>query len=156
VFLAFDSNFLGGARSARTDMPSVFFVTAALASYVVARERERGRWFVLSGACLGAAMLVHGNAFWAGLILLAWYLLDYGIAGVVRSFGYWFVGGMLLTFGPYLATVVTRWHDVQIQIGNFAGDRVPAWRPSTIWREIGLEAGRYHDWYFGLVTATVP
>ena len=156
LFLALDSNFLGGARSARTDMPSVFFAAAALASYVVARERSRGGWFVLSGACLGAAVLVHGNAFWVGLILLAWYLLDYGFAGIARPFGYWFLGGLLLTLGPYLAIVVSRWQDVQLQIGNFAGDRVPAWRPSTIWREITLEPGRYHDWYFGLVTSPVP
>src|SRR5215472_3964088 len=29
LFLALDSNFLGGARNARTDIPSVFFVAAA-------------------------------------------------------------------------------------------------------------------------------
>jgi 4-amino-4-deoxy-L-arabinose transferase-like glycosyltransferase len=157
LFLAVDSNFLGGARSARTDMPSVFFAAAALAAYVIARKRSRGGWFALSGACLGAAVLVHGNAFWVGVILLAWYVLDYGIvAGITRSFGYWFIGGVLLTFGPYLATVVSRWHDVQVQIGNFAADRVPTWRPGTIWREIILEASRYHDWYFGLVTSPVP
>ena len=48
-------------------------------------------------------MLCHGNAFWAGLILLAWYLLDYGRAGAGRPVrlrrcsAAW-----LLTFGPYL------------------------------------------------------
>jgi 4-amino-4-deoxy-L-arabinose transferase-like glycosyltransferase len=156
LFLALDSNFLGGARSARTDMPSVFFAAAALASYVIARERNRGGWFVLSGACLGAAVLVHGNAFWVGVILLAWYVLDYGIAGITRAFGYWFIGGVLLTLGPYVAIVASRWHDVQIQIGNFAADRVPAWRPATIWHEITLEVSRYNDWYFGLVTSSVP
>ncbi len=156
LFLALDSNFLGGARSARTDMPSVFFAAAALGAYVVARRRARGGWFALSGACVGAAVLVHGNAFWVGLILLAWYLLDYGPAGVAMSAGYWFLGGLLVTFGPYLAVVVTRWHDVQVQIGNFAADRVPAWRPAAIWHAITLEGARYHDWYFGLVTSTVP
>ena len=156
VLLALDSNFLGGARNARTDLPSVFFVAAALAAYVIGRQRSRGPWFALSGASLGIAMLVHGNAFWAGLILFAWYLLDYGIAGVVTSFGYWFIGGLLVTFGPYLAVVLSRWHDVQIQIGNFAGDRVPAWRPSVIFHQAALEIGRYRGWYFGLVTNFVP
>ena len=156
TLLALDSNFLGGARNARTDLPSVFFVTAALAAYVVGRQRSRGPWFAVSGACLGLAMLVHGNAFWAGLILLAWYLLDYGVAGLVTSFGYWFIGGLLVTFGPYLFVVLTRWHDVQVQIGNFAGDRVPAWRPSVIIHQAALEVGRYRGWYFGLVTNLVP
>ena len=156
VLLAVDSNFLGGVRNARTDIPSVFFVTAALAANVIGRQRSRGPWFALSGASLGIAMLVHGNAFWAGLILFAWYLLDYGIAGIVTSFGYWFLGGLLLTFGPYLAVVLMRWHDVQVQIGNFAGDRVPAWRPSAILQGAALEIGRYRGWYFGLVTNTVP
>src|SRR5205085_9382363 len=123
--------FLGGARNARTDMPSVFFVTAAFAAYVIGRERQRGGWFAVSGASLGVAMLVHGNAFWAGVILFAWYLLDYGVAGFETSFGYCFAGGLLATFGPYLAVVLARWHDVQVQIGNFAGDRVPAWQPAA-------------------------
>ena len=156
TFLALDSNFLGGARNARTDVPSVFFVAAALAAYLVGRQRQRGVWFALSGACLGLAMLVHGNAFWAGVILFAWYLLDYGLAGFVTSFGYWFAGGVLVTFGPYLTFVVVRWHDVQLQIGNFAGDRVPAWRLSTIVHQAALEIDRYRDWYFGLVTNDVP
>src|SRR5207302_4789892 len=88
VLLAVDSNFLGGARNARTDIPSVFFVTAAFFAYLVARQRQRGPWFAVSGACLGLAMLVHGNAFWAGVILFAWYLLDYGVAGFITPFGY--------------------------------------------------------------------
>ena len=156
VLLACDSNFLGGARNARTDVPSVFFVAAALAAYVVAREKSRGGWFALSGALLGIAMLVHGNAFWAGIILFAWYLLDYGIAGFANPFGYWFAGGVLASFGPYLAVVLARWHDVQVQIGNFAGDRVPAWRPSVILHQASLEMTRYRGWYFGLVTNAVP
>lgn len=164
AFLALDSNFLGGARNARTDVPSVFFVAFALAAFVVARNGPRdGRaratsvwWFALSGASLGVAMLVHGNAFWAGLILAAWYFLDYGVAGVAKPFGYWFAGGLLATFGPYLAVVAMRWHDVQVQIGNFAGDRVPAWQPSAILQHAAAEVGRYRGWYFGLVTNLVP
>ncbi len=156
ALLACDSNFLGGARNARTDVPSVFFVAVALAAYVIGRQRSRGSWFMLAGASLGIAMLVHGNAFWAGIVLFAWYLLDYGLPGFVTSFGYWFAGGLLLTFGPYLAVVVARWHDVQVQIGNFAGDRVPAWRPSVFLHQAALEIGRYRGWYFGLVTNGVP
>jgi len=156
VLLACDSNFLGGARNARTDLPSVFFVVAALLAYVIGRERSSRWWFALGGASLGIAMLVHGNAFWAGIILFAWYLLDYGLAGFVTSLGYWFAGGLLATFGPYLAVVLVRWHDVQVQIGNFAGDRVPAWRPSVVLHQAALEIGRYRGWYFGLVTNLVP
>jgi 4-amino-4-deoxy-L-arabinose transferase-like glycosyltransferase len=156
LFLALDSNFLGGVRMSRTDIPSVFFVAAALAAYVVGRERSRGAWFVVSGASLGIAMLAHGNAFWGGAILLAWYLMDYGRRSLVMPFGYLFLGGALLTVGPYLAVVLTRWHDVQVQIGNFAGDRVPAWQPSAILHHASLEIERYRGWYFGLVTNTVP
>ncbi|HUK33054.1 MAG TPA: glycosyltransferase family 39 protein, partial [Vicinamibacterales bacterium] len=156
TLLAIDSNFLGGARNARTDLPSVFFVSAALAAYVVGRQRNGGWWFALSGASLGLAMLVHGNAFWAGVILFAWYLLDYGPAGFIRPFGFCFAGGLLATFGPYVAVVLARWHDVQVQIGNFAGDRVPAWRPSVVFRQATLEIDRYRGWYFGLVTNLVP
>ena len=156
LFLALDSNFLGGVRNARTDIPSVFFVTAALAAYLLGREQSRKRWFVCSGACVGLAMLCHGNAFWAGLILAAWYILDYGARALVVPYGYAVAGGLALTFGPYLAMVLVRWHDVQEQIGNFAADRVPGWRPSFVLHQITLEAERYRGWYFGLVTNTVP
>lgn len=156
AFLALDSNFLGGARNARTDVPSVFFVAFALAAYVIARQTSRRSWCAISGASLGVAMLVHGNAFWAGIILFAWYLLDYGIGGFAKSFGYWFTGGLLATFGPYLAVVLMRWKDVQVQIGNFAGDRVPAWQPSAIVQHAAQEIERYRGWYFGLVTNAVP
>jgi 4-amino-4-deoxy-L-arabinose transferase-like glycosyltransferase len=156
LFLALDSNFLGGARNARTDIPSVFFATAALAAYLAGRERSRGIWFAVSGASLGIAMLVHGNAFWVAAILLVWYLMDYGRRALSVPFGYWFLGGVLITFGPYLAVVLARWHDVQVQIGNFAGGRVPAWRPSVVLHQAALELQRYRGWYFGLVTNAVP
>jgi len=156
AFLAVDSNFLGGARNARTDVLSVSFVAAALAAYVVARGKSN-RWvFALGGASLGIAMLVHGNAFWAGVILFAWYLLDYGAAGFRKPEGYWFAGGLLATFGPYVAVVLARWHDVQVQVGNFAGDRVPSWQPSAILQHAAQEIERYRGWYFGLVTNRVP
>src|SRR4029077_12247769 len=132
LFLALDSNFLSGARSARTDIPSVFFVVAALAAYLRGRRRAEMRWFVCAGACLGLAMLCHGNAFWAGVIMIAWLCLDYGRRVVFVPFGYAVLGGWLLTFGPYLAVVLVRWADVQVQIGNFAADRVPGLRPASV------------------------
>lgn len=156
LFLAADSNFLGGVRNARTDIPSVFFVTLAFWAYVVGRERARAGWFAVSGAAAGLAMLCHGNAFWAGAILLVWYLIDYGRRALKTPFGYAFLGGVLLTFGPYLAVVALRWADVRVQIGNFAGDRVPGWRPAFLAQQVVLEAQRYRNWYFGLVTNTVP
>jgi 4-amino-4-deoxy-L-arabinose transferase-like glycosyltransferase len=156
LFLAADSNFLGGVRNARTDIPSVFFVTAALAAYVVGRQRAHAGWFALSGASLGLAMLCHGNAFWAGAILLGWYCLDYGRRALQVRFGYWFAAGLFATFGPYLIVVASRWRDVQLQIGNFAGDRVPGWRPWFVWQQMTHEADRYRNWYFGLVTNAVP
>jgi 4-amino-4-deoxy-L-arabinose transferase-like glycosyltransferase len=156
LFLAADSNFLGGVRNARTDIPSVFFVTAALAAYLAGRQRSSAWWFGASGASFGLAMLCHGNAFWAGAILLCWYLLDYRARAHRVRFGYALAAGLLATFGPYLIVVATRWADVQVQIGNFAGDRVPGWRPLFIWEQMTLEAGRYRNWYFGLVTNAVP
>jgi 4-amino-4-deoxy-L-arabinose transferase-like glycosyltransferase len=93
LFLALDSNFLGGVRNARTDIPSVFFGTAALLAYLLGRQQSRGAWFFCSGACLGLAVLCHGNAFWVGVVLLAWYLLDYGRRALVERFGYAFLGG---------------------------------------------------------------
>src|SRR5260370_22100466 len=69
LFLALDSNFLGGVRNARTDIPSLFFATGALAAYVAGRTSTRKTWFLCAGACLGFAVLCHGNAFWVGFVL---------------------------------------------------------------------------------------
>jgi 4-amino-4-deoxy-L-arabinose transferase-like glycosyltransferase len=156
LFLATDSNFLGGVRDARTDIPSVFFVVVAFAAYARGQRRAATSWFVVCGAALGLAMLCHGNAFWAGLILLAWFLLDYGKRSLRVPFGYAIDAGWLLTFGPYLAMVIVRWRDVQVQIGNFAADRVPGWRPSFLLQQVLREPDRYRSWYFGLVTGEVP
>lgn len=156
LFLALDSNFLGGVRNARTDIPALFFVVGALAAYLRGQQREAWGWFVCSGASLGLAMLCHGNAFWAGAILLVWYFLDYGRRGWTIRYGYAWALGFLLTFGPYLAMVVARWSDVQVQIGNFAADRVPGWRPSFVLHQMLAEGQRYRGWYFGLVTSKVP
>ncbi len=156
LLLALDSNVLGGLRSARTDAPSLFFIVCAFAAYVRGQRLSRSAWFAVSGACLGIAMLCHGNSFWAGIILLAWFLLDYGWRAFSVPFGYAVLGGAALTFGPYLAIVIARWSDVQVQIGNFAADRVPGWRPSFVLQQIQREVERYRGWYFGLITADVP
>jgi 4-amino-4-deoxy-L-arabinose transferase-like glycosyltransferase len=156
LFLALDSNFLGGARNARTDIPSVFFATGALAAYLAARYGSRPAWFAGAGASLGLAMLCHGNAFWAGLILVGWFLLDDGLRTLARPYVYRFAAGVLLTFGPYLAVVLARWREVQVQIGNFAADRLPGWRPSFVLHQMMQEPQRYRGWYFGLVTSLVP
>jgi 4-amino-4-deoxy-L-arabinose transferase-like glycosyltransferase len=156
LFLALDSNFLGGVRNARTDIPAVFFIAAAFAAYSVARHRSRPVWFAVSGACVGLAMLCHGNAFWAAAILLAWYLIDYQRSALTVSFGYALIAGVLLTFGPYLFVVMTRWADVQAQIETFASPRIPGWRPAFILGEMIREIDRYRNWYFGLVTNGVP
>jgi 4-amino-4-deoxy-L-arabinose transferase-like glycosyltransferase len=156
LFIAADSNFLGGVRNARTDIPSVFFIAVALCAYLIGRERSRALWFAASGAAVGLAMLCHGNAFWIGPILLAWYVLDYGRRLLTARFGYAFLGGLIVSFGPYVAVVLMRWAEVKTQIGNFAGDRVPGWRPAFLLQQMFLEAQRYRDWYFGLVTNAVP
>ncbi len=156
LFLATDSNFLGGVRNARTDIPSVFFVALACTAYVRGVRRSHSVWFMCAGASLGLAVLCHGNAFWAGVILLAWYVLDYGRHAPVLPYGYAMIGGGLLTFGPYLAVVMMRWSEVQLQIANFAADRVPGWQPAFLINQMLLEAQRYRGWYFGLVTSVVP
>jgi 4-amino-4-deoxy-L-arabinose transferase-like glycosyltransferase len=156
LFLAIDSNFLGGVRNARTDIPSVFFVVLAFTTYLRGVSRSQPVWFMCAGASLGLAILCHGNAFWAGVILLAWYVLDYGRRAPVLRYGYAMIGGGLLTFGPYLAVVLMRWSDVHLQIATFAADRVPGWQPGFIISRMLLEAQRYRGWYFGLVTSVVP
>ena len=156
LFLALDSNFLGGVRNARTDIPSVFFIVMAFAAYLRGVRLASTRWFGCAGASLGLAMLCHGNAFWAGLIVVVWYLIDYGRRGLTMRYGYAVAGGFLLTFGPYLAVVLAHWPEVRTQIGNFAADRVPGWQPSFIAGRMIEEVERYRGWYFGLVTSVVP
>jgi hypothetical protein len=157
AFLAADSNFLGNARTSRTDMPSVFF--AALAFYCFLRARAGGTrwWHLLSGASAGAAMLCHGNAYWAVVVLAVWYVVTYGVPRVLASSAaYLFAGGLALTFGPYLAIVLANWAEVKVQIGNFAGDRAPSLSPSVIATHVAREGERYRNWYFGLITNDVP
>jgi 4-amino-4-deoxy-L-arabinose transferase-like glycosyltransferase len=156
LFLALDSNFLGGVRDARTDIPSLFFAVGAFAAYVRGRGTGTTIWFLCAGASLGLAVLCHGNAFWAGLILVAWFFLDYQRRAPRLPYGYAVLAGVLLTLGPYLAVVLARWTEVQGQIANFAADRVPGWRPSFVLQQVLREAERYRGWYFGLVTALVP
>src|SRR5262252_6318868 len=55
AFLLSDSNFLGGARMARTDIPAVFFIALALLLFAVARDRQQSLWYAASGLSTAAA-----------------------------------------------------------------------------------------------------
>jgi 4-amino-4-deoxy-L-arabinose transferase-like glycosyltransferase len=154
IFLAADSSFLGGARDARTDIPSLFFAALAIAFFVSGRDR-RWPWFVASGAATGAAMLCHGNAYWVAVTLLLWYLVDRWRRPFAID-GWAYLAGFTAVFGPYLIVLLTHAAEFRKQLGNFAGDRVPGLSPAFVWQQITREPGRYRDWYFGLVTSLVP
>jgi 4-amino-4-deoxy-L-arabinose transferase-like glycosyltransferase len=155
AFLLSDSNFLGGARMARTDIPAVFFVALALWLFAIARERQRSAWYAASGLSTAAAILCHGNSFWIAVIFGVWYLIEHRGRSFTRPWGYAYAAGLIGGLAPYLIVVALNRHEVAVQIANFAGDRVPGWRPSFVWQQIRLEPQRYRDWYFGLVTDTV-
>jgi 4-amino-4-deoxy-L-arabinose transferase-like glycosyltransferase len=156
LFLAADSNFLGGVRNARTDIPSVCFAAAALACYAAGREKKGPGWFFSGGVFAGLAMLCHGNAIWVAAVIGLWLILDYGWRVAVQASAYWFAGGVLTVLGPYLVVILLRWAEVRQQIANFASDRVPGSSVDFILRQIGHEIERYRHWYFGLVTDGVP
>ena len=156
LFLAADSNFLGGVRNGRTDIPAVFFASAALACYTIARDRRRAVWWWLSGASAGLAVLCHGNTFWVAGILGMWLLLDYGWRVFVTSATWAVAGGLGETVGPYAAIVLWRWTEVQRQVNAFVPERVPMYTIAGLLHQIGLESARYRFWYFGLVTNGVP
>jgi len=154
IFLAADSSFLGGARDARTDIPSLFFAALAIGFFVRGRD-GRWPWFVASGALTGAAMLCHGNAYWVAVTLLLCYLVDHWRRPFAMN-GWAYLVGFAAVFGPYVAVLLTHAAEFQKQLGNFAGDRVPRLSPAFVWRQIAREPDRYRDWYFGLVTSLVP
>ena len=154
VFLAADSSFLGGARDARTDIPSLFFAALAIGLFVRGRD-GRWRWFVASGAATGAAMLCHGNAYWVAVTLLLCYLVDHWRRPFAIN-GWAYLIGFMAVFGPYVVVLLTHAAEFQKQLGNFAGDRVPGLSPAFVWQQITRERDRYRDWYFGLVTSLVP
>jgi 4-amino-4-deoxy-L-arabinose transferase-like glycosyltransferase len=156
LFLAADSNFLGTARNARTDMPSVFFAACALACYAIGRERPRARWFCLSGVCAGLAMLCHGNAFWIAIVLALWLTIDLGRRLFVAPRTYLVGVSAALTLAPYLLVVLTHLAEVRRQIDVFVPERVPFSSPSQLAIAIAREMERYRSWYFGLVTNAVP
>jgi 4-amino-4-deoxy-L-arabinose transferase-like glycosyltransferase len=155
AFLLSDSNFLGGARMARTDIPAVFFIALSFLLFLIGRERQRATWYAASGMSTAAAILCHGNSFWAAVILGLWYAMDNGPAMFRRPYGYAYAAGLLGALAPYLIVAMSHRHELSVQIARFAGDRVPGWRPSFLLEQIRLEPLRYHDWYFGLVTDTV-
>jgi len=156
MFLAADSNFLGTARSARTDMPAVFFAAAALACYVIGRERPHTKWFCLSGASAGLAMLCHGNAIWVALVLAVWLAIDLGRRLLVSSRTYLVAGAAAATVAPYVAIVLANIGEVRRQIDAFVAERVPFYQPSQVLVQMSREVERYRNWGFGLVTNAVP
>jgi 4-amino-4-deoxy-L-arabinose transferase-like glycosyltransferase len=156
LFLAADSNFLGTARSARTDMPAVFFASAALACYVIGRERSRAVWLCLSGMSAGLAVLCHGNGIWIVIVLALWLAVDLGPRLFVSSRAYLVGGAAAATVAPYLAIVLAHIGEVRRQIDAFVAERVPFYRPSQLWTQMSREVERYRDWRFGLVTNAVP
>jgi 4-amino-4-deoxy-L-arabinose transferase-like glycosyltransferase len=156
LFLAVDSNFLGGVRNGRTDIPAVFFAAAALACYAIARDRRRAAWWWLSGACAGLAMLCHGNTFWVAGILGIWLLLDYGRRVFGTSAAWCVAGGLGVTVGPYAAIVLAHWTEAQRQVNAFVPERVPMNTIAGVLHQVAAESARYRTWYFGLVTNDVP
>jgi len=156
LFLAADSNFLGTARSARTDMPAVFFASAALACYVIGRERSRAVWLCLSGVSAGLAVLCHGNGIWVVIVLGIWLAVDLGRRLFVSSRAFLVGAAAALTVTPYLAIVLTNIGEVRRQINAFVAERVPFYRPSQLLTQMSREVERYRDWRFGLVTNAVP
>src|SRR5262249_28684897 len=102
-----------------------------------------------------AAILCHGNSFWAAVVLAVWYAIDNGVLMWRRPHGYAYAAALLIALAPYLIVVGLNRHELAAQIASFAADRVPGWRPSFLLEQIRLEPARYRDWYFGLVTETV-
>lgn len=150
LLLATDSNFLGISRFARTDGPAVLF--AALALLLFLRARASGRRLPLAGSgfAAGVAMLCHANCYWVVVVLGVWHLLVYGrrfiVPGIVSSLGF------ALSFGPYLALILTRREEFNAQLNMFAIERVPSLQLPTILLHVSHETERYRDWYFGLIT----
>jgi hypothetical protein len=154
ILLATDSNFLGGARDARTDMPALFF--AALAILLFLRMRDtRARWFAASGVATGLAMLCHGNAYWVAVTLFVCYLVDYGRRPFASN-GWAYLAGVAASFGPYVAILFANRGEFQAQLRDFAGDRVPGLSPAFVWQQVVREPVRYAGWSFGLITSSVP
>jgi 4-amino-4-deoxy-L-arabinose transferase-like glycosyltransferase len=150
LLLATDSNFLGISRFARTDGPAVLFASLALALFL--RARATGRRLPLFGAGIaaGIAMLCHANCYWVVIVLGVWHLLVYGrrffVPALVAA------SGFALSFGPYLAVILTRRDAFNAQLNMFAIERVPSLNLSTIASHVIHETERYRDWYFGLIT----
>ena len=156
LFLATDSNFLGGARDARTDIPAVFFASLALLLFLCGRPRRSWWWFLSSGVATGAAILCHANCYWVGIILFLWYLVDHGRRPLTAPAGWAYLGGLAIMLGPYVAILVRNWAEFQLQVNTFAADRVPGLSLPFVWQQVLREPERYRGWYFGLVTSLVP
>jgi 4-amino-4-deoxy-L-arabinose transferase-like glycosyltransferase len=156
LFLAADSNFLGTARNARTDMPAVFFAACALTCYAIGREQPRARWWCLSGVSAGLAMLCHGNAFWVAIVLALWLAVDLGRRLLATPRTYLIGAAAALTVAPYVIVILTHLDEARRQVNAFVAERVPFFNPVQLAGEISREIERYRTWYFGLVTNSVP
>jgi 4-amino-4-deoxy-L-arabinose transferase-like glycosyltransferase len=155
-YLLSDSNFLGNIRMTRTDIPAVFFIAIALYLFLVGRDSRKSIWYAASGFSSAAAMLCHGNSFWVAVVLGVWYVCENGRHTPTRPQGYAYAAALLAGLAPYLVVIGLNWDELRVQIGNFAGDRVPGWRPASVLQQILLERERYRNWYFGLITNAVP
>jgi 4-amino-4-deoxy-L-arabinose transferase-like glycosyltransferase len=156
AFLATDSNFLGSVRFARTDAPAVCFAAASLAAFLIARDANRWPRYLASGMLAGLAMLCHANAYWAVAVAFLWCVMMFG-RRLLLSAGPWaYAAGLLLTFGPYVYAIATNWQEFNAQLKIFAIERVPSVNWRVILAHVIAERSRYHDWYFGLITQTIP
>lgn len=153
LLLATDSNFLGISRFARTDGPAVLFASLSLALFLRARARGgRRRLLFGSGVAAGAAMLCHANCYWVVVVLAAWHVLVFGRRFVMPAIVS--AAGFALSFGPYLAIVLTHRDEFVAQLNMFAIERVPSLQPAEIAAQVVRESERYRNWYFGLITDT--
>jgi 4-amino-4-deoxy-L-arabinose transferase-like glycosyltransferase len=156
MFIATDSNFLGIARMARTDAPSVMFVAFGLAFALHGLRASRPLHAFIGGLATGMAILCHANSYWVGVIVFLWYVAAFGWRVVMTPTAYAYAAGLSLTFGPYLALIALNWQDFNAQLQMFAIERVPGFSLSTLWFQISQEPLRYRDWYFGLITNATP
>lgn len=156
MLLATDSNFLGVARMARTDAPSVMFVALGLALSLHGLRTSRLRYAFAGGIATGLAILCHANSYWVGVIVFFWYLVAFGWRLVQTPTAYAYAAGLAVSVGPYLAIVLFNIDEFNSQLHLFAIERVPGFSPAILWHQITQESIRYRDWYFGLITNQYP
>jgi len=131
IFLAFDYTFINGAAMARMDMMSAALGSAAIASYLILRERNLKIAILVSQTFVVLSGLTHSNGIiaFAGLLFMTLYfdrksiqlrhvafaLLPYVIGGSV--FGFW----IMKDFAAFKAQFV----DNAVMKGRLGGFRAP-------------------------------